>query len=169
MRKPVTKKPNHTTTLFLAVIITVGLAQPHAGFLLLPLLIPLAFVMMQSLFSILFKPGAKGWHLARLIIWLSAIATVVGVHYYRYQDTRQSANEIVAKIEQYTRHNGHCPDTLDDIGINPQEADSMLGSSGYMCANSEPTLFYIAPFIIKDRYVYNFTRNVWEYQRSLFN
>jgi hypothetical protein len=161
--------PSLFPTLFTAIAVSLALVQPHAGFLVLLLIVMLPIWLFFSVAKRAVKPTPARNLLARTLIWLIAIAAIIGVHYNRAVIMRANASEVVATINDYSAKHGRCPDSLDDVGINEQRLQEMIGASGYMCANGKPTFFYVAPFIIQDRYIYDFAQGSWSYQASLLN
>jgi len=154
-------------TLLGAIAVTVALTQPHAGFLIVIPLIIFPFWLIANILKSMATPTTRSRLLVRSLLWIGAIAIVIAVHYQRAETIRNNADEIVATITSYTTANGHCPDMLDEVGLSETALQQKVGASGYMCALGKPTFLYVAPFIIKDRYVYDFSSAQWRYQASL--
>jgi predicted secreted protein len=162
---PAQKKKLFPTALA-ATLFALCLSLPNAGFMLVLFALPLLILVVVSLVHMMLRPETRKFHLARIVIWATACALVVGVHYVRHVVTRSYANEVVAKIKHFSATQGRCPKDLEEMGIAPQEFREKLGMADYQCADDTPRFFYPAPYIIFDTYHYDFEDDVWNYITS---
>lgn len=89
---------------------------------------------------------------------------IISVHHIIHEKTRGYANKVVAAVNEFSaRHHGHCPKTLDEIGVNEQQFRKELGISYYMCEDNEPRLVYRATRHGFGVYHYDFKATSWKY------
>jgi hypothetical protein len=151
------------SSLLAAALMVLILGQRHAGFMLYVVVLPLLIWLPYSAFVIVKKPDVRASQLARVSIWIVAIALVAGIHYIRHKTTRHNADEIVAAINNFLTTHGRCPTTIDEIGIDQQQLKKKLGLSGYACEDGKPQLFYAVTYMAFDTYHYDFGSGVWKY------
>jgi hypothetical protein len=150
-------------TLLTAGLMVFILGQNHAGFMLYVVVVPLLIWIPYSVYLMFRRPDVRASQLARVTIWMVAIALVAGIHYIRHKTTRQNADEIVAAINNFSTTHGRCPETIDEIGINQQQLMEKLGLSGYACKDGNPRLFYAVTYVVFDTYDYDFGSGAWKY------
>jgi hypothetical protein len=158
------KKKKLSPEVIAATLFTLFLSLPHTGFMLALFAWPLLILGLVSLVQMTRRPETRKFHLARILIWVTACALVVGVHYVRYTTARSYANEVVAKIRHFSAAQGRCPKDLKEMGIEKQEFREKLGVLSYYRCDGYPELFYPVPYIVYDFYHYDFERNVWNYR-----
>lgn len=66
----------------------------------------------------------------KLAVWVSAIFVSLAVNYYRYSYTRDTANDIVAKITKYHETKGSYPSNLEVLGYERKSLSSSFGMYG---------------------------------------
>ncbi|MDD4963687.1 MAG: hypothetical protein PHI11_07200 [Gallionella sp.] len=152
------------SSLLLAAVTVLLVAQSGAGFVLLLLFWPLFIWASYSAYIILFVPEGRTNQLIRVMIWVVAVALMVGIHHLRYVTTRQNADAIVATIHRYAVTHGKYPATLDEVGINRQQLRDKLGWSGYYCETGTPRFFYKGTYLPFESYHYDFSQNVWKHR-----
>lgn len=160
---PIEIKKKIYASLLAAGLMVLILGQKHAGFMLYVIVLPLLIWIPYSAYVMVRKPDIRALQLARVSIWIVAIALVAGIHYIRHNTTRHSAEEIVSAIDKFSAMHGHCPANLDEVGISSEQLRKKLGMSGYSCDEGTPHLFYAATYIVYDTYHYDFKRGSWEY------
>ena len=109
------------TSLLLATVTVLFVAQSGAGSVLILLFLPLFIWASYSAYIIALVPEARANQLIRVLIWVVAVSLMVGIHHLRYVTTRQNADEIVATLHRYAVTHGKYPATLDEVGINQQQ------------------------------------------------
>ena len=158
------KRQIYSSTI-IAVILVLTLGQPHAGFLVLALMMPFAVWLTYSAFIIVKRPYARAGQLICVFVWMVAIALVSGIHYVWHDATRRDANEIVLAIREFSVAYGRCPQSLDVLGLKREQLVEKLGDNfGYTCAERKPKFFYVATFTIFDTFDYDFERGIWKYE-----
>lgn len=98
-----------------------------------------------------------------LAVWMAAIFVILAVNYYQYGYTRDSANDVVAKIAKYHQANGSYPSSLDALGYDSKSLKSRLGMYGYHNKDGHPLFYYGVPYIVFDSYRYDFDSKQWVY------
>jgi hypothetical protein len=161
---PVEYKKKIYFSLAAAALMVFLLGQNHAGFILYFVLFALLFWIPYSVYVIYRRPDARASQLARVAIWLVAVALVVGIHYIRHETTRHNADEIAASINKFMATHSRCPVTLDEVGITQQQRKDLLGISGYSCEVGKPFLFYAVTYAAFDVFQYDFQTKSWEYR-----
>jgi hypothetical protein len=96
----------------------------------------------------------------RLGMWTLAIAIAVAVNYYRDVHTREFANEVVARLAKYHETHGAYPASLESLGYETTPLRDNLRYHGY---SNRPTLFYAVPYVVFDKYRYDFSVGRWDY------
>lgn len=151
------------TTLLLATLFAVAGSQRNAGGIVALAVLALLGWVPWSAYVILRKPGLRASQLARLSIWLVAVAVAAGMNHMHQETMRKDADDIVAAIDRYVAVHRDCPETLDEIGISRDELTDMLGYSGYACVKGRPMLFYASPGFGFAKYRYDFATHAWIY------
>jgi hypothetical protein len=107
-------------------------------------------------------PGERKLQYARVLIWLATIGIIFLVHSLREDIHRKNANEIVARIDDYSTRHGHCPARIEDTGMSTAEFRGKLGSpSYYLCDDNAQVLVYATSFMVFERRVYDFRKRSW--------
>ncbi|MDR1529196.1 MAG: hypothetical protein LBS40_02115 [Burkholderiales bacterium] len=158
------KKTKVYPTVIAASIFVFFLSMPHVFFMIYVPAIPLLIWMMVNLARAIRDPKTRKIRLARIAIWIVAIGFVCGIHRVMYVITRSYADEVIVKIDQFSKTHGYCPETLEDMGIDRQQFKEALGFASYSCQDGNPSLYYAATFIIYDTYSYDFEQSIWEYR-----
>ncbi len=117
-----------------------------------------------SVIVIALKPARRRAQLTRVAIWGGAVALAGGIHYARHQAVMKHANEISAAVVQYTAAHGHCPATLDEIGVSREQFKDELGHGYYHCEGDELSLFFSDSYDAFDTYFYDFEAKAWVFQ-----
>ena len=152
-------------TLITSVLVTLFLIQPHAGFMLYLVALPLLVWFLYNLQFVFTPSEARKWLLLRMAVWLMSIILVVVVHYHYHQAARQVANDIVTQIEKYRSKTGEYPRTLDEIGVTKEKLRTQLGLSRYSYKEGKTLyFFYAVTFIPFDTYQYDFVSKQWRYR-----
>ncbi len=153
------------SSMIIAVILVLTLGQPHAGFLILALMMPFAVWLTYSAYVIVKRPYARAGQLICIFVWLVAISLVSGIHYVWHDAARRDANEIVLAIREFSAAYGRCPQSLDVLGLKREQLVERLGDNfGYTCVDRKPKFFYVATFTIFDTFDYDFERGIWKYE-----
>ena len=117
-----------------------------------------------SAIVMLFRPARRWAQLARVVIWVGAVALAGGIHYVRHEAVMKRANEITAAVMQYTAAHGHCPATMDEIGVSREQLRNDLGRADYRCEGGKPEFFFLDSYDGFDRYHYDFDAKGWVFQ-----
>ncbi|MDR0673275.1 MAG: hypothetical protein LBF93_06385 [Zoogloeaceae bacterium] len=153
-------------TIITAILFTLYFSQPMVGFIAAMLALPVAIWMIFQIVHAVGHPGTGKNCALRIGVWILAFALVYGINVARDNALRQRADRIVAKIEAYQVQHGTCP-TLEAIGESRESLREALGHSTiYACEKNAPRFSYPVPYIIYDRYLYDFERKTWNYQPS---
>lgn len=154
------------SSLIAAALVVFIFCQEHAGIGLV-LFIPILIIWLPySIFVSVAKPQRRGLQFTQMAIWIGAVAIIAAVQYVRHEVTRRNANEIAAAINRYSAQHGHCPATIEDIGITRDQLREKLGLSYYQCKGGKQTLFYAVTYTVFDTYDYDFSKGTWNYQRD---
>ncbi|GHT96836.1 hypothetical protein AGMMS49545_22960 [Betaproteobacteria bacterium] len=125
-------------------------------------LIPFLLWVIVSIVHAVVIPDMRKFLLARVLIWIVAIAVVFGIFEIKHKIMRGYADEVVEKVKVYYAAHGHYPKTLAEIGIEQQKFKETLGRrSGYLCMGDAPRIFYTAPIDGFDTWFYDFAGNEW--------
>jgi len=163
--KPEVARPEKKQTLvhdyIAAAVIIFIFSQKHAGFML-------AFVMLLSLPFLVFNivvmiknPDRRRFLRNKILLWIGAFACVIAWHGYLHISSRKIADEVVSMVQQYTAKNGHCPESLADLGLPEDWLKSRLGFSDYRCKEGQPHLYYATTYIVFDTEHYDFMNHTW--------
>jgi hypothetical protein len=158
------KKKKIFPAVIAAAIFVVFLTMPYCGFILYLAIWPLLIWMAISIVAAVRNAGMRKIHLARVFVWVAAVTIVIGFNAIKVKLARDYANEVVTKVKMFSAAHGHCPETLDEIGVEKQELQEKLGRALYWCENGQPVLYYVVPYIMYDFYSYDFEREAWIYQ-----
>ncbi|MES2299002.1 MAG: hypothetical protein V4582_18300 [Pseudomonadota bacterium] len=129
--------------------------------MLLMVAVPLVPWCLYSLYVITTQPSRRTLQAKKVAYWVLGIATIIAVHVYRHISTRTAANEIVARIVDYSKTHGTCPPTLEAIGSSNAVLKEKLGLSGYFCKNGNPALFYGTTYVPFETESYDFEHGLW--------
>lgn len=94
---------------------------------------------------------------------MAATFVTLAVNYDRYGDTRDTANDVVAKIAKYHETNGSYPSSLEALGYDSKLLKSSLVMYGYRSEEAQPFFYYGVPYKIYDVYQYDFHSGQWIY------
>jgi branched-subunit amino acid transport protein AzlD len=155
-------KKNYFVTLLWASLFVFILGQNYSGFMLIFVIIALLIWVPYSAYVVVRNPDGRRFYFIRLSIWIFAILLVAGIHYIRHINTRHNADEIVTAIISFSTTHGHCPKSLDEIGINRARLKDKLGMSSYICADEKPHLSYGATYVPFNMYSYDFESKDWK-------
>lgn len=145
-----------------AALLTLLLAQRHAGFVLGMLLLFLIPGGCYSAFIIVARPAKRNLQATKVAIWAVACVVVVAVHGVMHVSARRYADTVVQSLQAYARLHGHYPPTLEAAGVSPNEFHQRLGLSNYTLAGEVPRLAYgttYMPFAVEQ---YDFDRHEWQ-------
>ncbi len=158
--KPHRRRIYHSLWLATATVLFVG--QSGFGFVLILVCLPLFVWLSCSAYIILCIAEQRAQQMIRALIWLLAVALIVGVHHLRDVSTRHQADEVVFLIKRYAQTHGRYPATLDALGIRRLQLQERLGRAGYFYHEMEmPYFYYKSSFSAFDTYVYDFKKSVW--------
>lgn len=121
-------------------------------------LIFMLFWLPYSFYVILRHPIRRKSQAWKIGIWFLMIAAVVGIHQIRQINTREYADTIVFKIEQFREMQGRYPDSLAEAGLNPDELRSKIGITHY---SNKPLFYYPNTIMVFHMWRYDFDKNVW--------
>lgn len=138
----------------------------HGGFLLGLFLIFLVPLFAYSGVRMVKHTNERKLRGIKLAIWMLAIGVVLGVNFYRYSATRDTANDVVSKIVEYRQMHNVYPSSLEAIGYDRRSLSEILGMHGYSNTNGEPAFFYGVPHQIYDAYKFDFTSKQWVYSEA---
>jgi hypothetical protein len=106
------------------------------------------------------QPQTRKIQAVRVGVWVLAIVAAFVAHDVRNRAVREQGNAIVEKIRAYTAANGHCPNTLEDIGLPTTATRKTFGGS-YSCQENKMHLYYRSPLTLFDAWSYDFEKNEW--------
>ncbi|MCF8151884.1 MAG: hypothetical protein K9K30_14985 [Burkholderiaceae bacterium] len=150
----------------IAIILVLTLGQPHAGFLILALVLPFAVWLTYSAYVIVKRPYARLTQFICIFVWVVAIEFIGGAHYIWHATARRDANEVVIAITTFMKVAGNCPRTLDWVGLKADKLEAKLGANyRYSCSGGKPHFSYVATFTVFDTYSYDFEQGVWKYEK----
>ncbi len=98
---------------------------------------------------------AQAWKIG---IWIFMIAAVLAIHQVRKVNTRDYADSVVLKIEQFRQQHGRYPDSLAATGLNTEEIRSRLGMPHY---SNKPLFYYPDTIMVFHMWQYDFDKRVW--------
>jgi len=154
-------KPYIATIIACALVMLMTI-QPHAGFELIFVAIPLSIWALLSIVAVVRKPEQLKPRVIKFAFWLTTILIVLGVHWHYATDARRIADHYVLIIEQYKAGHGAYPPDLMTAGLDKELARRMM--LGYGLTDGKPGLFYAATLVPFDTYDYDFQHHVWVYQ-----
>lgn len=157
------KIPAARTTLALAGATMFLLSQRHMAFMLVFVVLPLLPWLIYSTFVMVRNPAKRAVQSQKVVIWITAVSVVVGIHAYRHTATRHQAQSIANAIQAYSLHNGACPSSLEAISMTKAQLKAQLGISHYACEFGKPSLFYASTLIPFETDHYDFEKNVWQH------
>lgn len=118
----------------------------------------LIFWLPYSVYVIVKKPERRKIQSYKVGIWFLMIATVLATHQVRKVYTREYANSVVLKIEQFQLKQGRYPSSLEEIGINQAELKDKLSLPHY---SHKPQFYYADTVMIFHMWTYDFGRREW--------
>jgi hypothetical protein len=144
-----------------AALTALLIAQPGAGFMVI-FLAPALFVWMPfTIYSAIRHPHVRRWQATRILVWLVALLVIIASHHLREQAYRQSAEELLDRINDFSLLHGRYPASLEEIGLSQGEQRKLPGRPDYVYTNGKPFFFYrdtMRPFGI---YIYDFKSHSW--------
>ena len=151
-------------TLVAASLVTLYTTPPGYGFMIMFVVLPLLFWIPYSIKKAIAAPEARLVLAVRILIWVSVVSIVGIVHHDRAETARQRADEIVARITQFTSSNGRCATNLDKLGLSESELKETLGTRAYYyCKDGKQSFHYIGTFELASWYSYDFESHTWTY------
>lgn len=151
------------STLILAAVVILLLAQRKTGFMLLFLALPLLPWLLYNLYIIATQPARRKLQGTKMAIWVLTVLVIIGIHYNLHVSTRASADEVVGKIRIYSNERGSYPPNLEAIGMSNAQLRSRLGWSGYSIEAGKPHLSYASTYIPFHTERYDFESNKWRH------
>jgi len=145
------------------LLITLMSSQAQLGFLML-LVAP--FSVIYQLIRLAFRwkdRQLRKDHLVSLAVVAISVLVVALSHIYRYKAARSIADVVVAEITSFKKTNGRYPSNGKELGLSDKLRERPY-SLTYYNVEGRPRLYYVATFGPFDRYTYNFSDGVWEYQ-----
>lgn len=149
-------------SLFWVIAMVLVCVQRGYGFFIgLPLL-SLLFWIPYCLWIAVKLPVFRAIRLCQLGLWVVGIAMVIVVHHLRDNRTREHADDILHKIQDFHAAQGHYPEKLAEIGFSDEPTRRDWGII-YVNVKPAPTMLYRTSFDPFDRYIYDFANREWEY------
>ncbi len=148
-------------TLLTCALVTALTIAPHAGFMLVFVVIALAIWVMLSIIPVVRKPEQLKTRAIILGLWVATILIVLGVHWHYAVDARRAGDECARAIERYKVEHGVYPPDEQAAGLAPRRNSYMLS---YMLYEGRPSLIYAATFTIFETYDYDFEHHIWVFQ-----
>ncbi|MFZ6653985.1 hypothetical protein [Undibacterium sp. TJN19] len=160
------KKLSLKSDFIAAAIIVFLLAQRHAGFMLVfVMLLSLPFLIF-NLFVMMKNPGRRRFLRNKILLWIVAFGCIITWHSYLYVSSRKTANEVISLVQQYIAKNGHCPADIAVLGLSEDWLKNRLGLSHYYCKDGEPHFYYATTYLVFETEQYDFKNNVWWHRGS---
>ncbi len=135
----------------------------HGGFLLVFFLLFLIPLSLYSGIRMYRNKSERQLRGKKLAVWSATIFVALAVNFYRYNDARDVANDVVASIVKFHDTNGTYPSSLEVLGYNSQSLRSSLGWYGYHNKDEQPSFLYGVPYMAFDSYHYDFHSGQWIY------
>jgi hypothetical protein len=148
-------------TLLAAALVMFSLAQPHAGFMLIFLAIPLLPWTAYSVYIMVAKPLKRCVQAQKLAIWMLVCCSVIGIHYARHLAAKTRAQDVVSAIEAYSSIHGYFPQTIDAVGMTEKELRVKLSYAAYGLHEGKPYFFYASTYVPFEQEAYNFETKKW--------
>ena len=120
--------------------------------------IGLIFWLPYSLFLIVKRPALQKVQAQKIGIWFLMIAAVLAIHQVRKVQTREYADSVVQRIEEFRQREGRYPDSLKDVGFSAEEIGNNLGIARYA---SKPMFYYPDTTLIFHMWRYDFDKHEW--------
>lgn len=98
----------------------------------------------------------------KLALWITAIFVALTVNIYRYNSTRNLANDVAAAIHKYHDTNSIYPSSLEALGYSRNSLKS-LGWHVYSSEGGRAIFIYGVPYMPFDSYRYKFDSEEWVY------
>ena len=111
-----------------------------------------------SLYVIIRKPERRKVQSYKIGIWFLMIAIVLTIHQVRKVVTRNYADSVVLKIEQFHQKQGRYPDSLEEVGISKAELKDKLSLAHY---SKKPQLYYGDTVMVFHLWTYDFGKHEW--------
>ena len=118
----------------------------------------LMFWLPYTLYVVFSKPERRKAQLYKIGIWFLMIAIVLAIHQVRKVVTRNYADSVVLKIEQFHQKQGRYPDSLEEVGISRAELKDKLDMPHY---SNKPQLYYADTVMIFHLWTYDFGNQSW--------
>jgi hypothetical protein len=151
-------------SLILATIFTVLLSMRHAGIFAKIVLFVWWFWIPYSIFVMVKKPELRVLQSWRLVIWISAVLIVAGVHWVRYETARSYANAVAVKISSFAATHKSYPVKLEEAGVDRSEFHDKLKIAYYRRDEAgKPSFMYAVTYEPFSMYAYDFNTGSWEY------
>ena len=158
------KRKVYSSTI-LAVLLVLTLGQPKLAFLLVVFAIPFGAWLSYSAYVLVRRPYARVAQAICILVWLTAIALILVIHWIGHDNARRDADDIVKTILAYQTDNRRCPQTLEGLlRRQPHLLRRFVAEFHYTCESGQPHLSYAATFTILDRHEYDFDKRAWAYR-----
>jgi len=118
----------------------------------------LIFWLPYSLYVVIRKPELRKVQSYKIGIWFLMIAIVLAIHHVRKVVTRNYADSVVLKIEQFHQKQGRYPDSLEEVGISRVELKDNLSLPHY---SNKPQFYYPDTVMIFHMWAYDFGKHEW--------
>lgn len=148
-------------TILAAGICTLVIAQRHAGFMLIFVVLPLVIWLPFVLHEIVVRPQVRTIQSIRIGIWIIALAVIAGNHFRMHTIARRAASAIVATVDSYRQSHGNYPAKIEDIGVTRQTSNEYLGKIIYFNDEKRTVLEYSSTFIPFAMDRYDFRKQIW--------
>ena len=155
--KPILKHPLLQTAIA-AIVLGALFSMKMAAVGLAYVAIFLIFWLPYSLYVVFRRPDKRKVQLYKIGIWFLMIAIVLAIHQVRKLVTRNYADSVVLKIEQFHQKQGRYPDSLEEVGISRAELKDKLDMPHY---SNKPQLYYADTVMIFHLWTYDFGNQSW--------
>ena len=155
------------------LFIYIGVRPGYSVFAWLVLL-PLLPWLLYNLVRGLIHPAERKRRLPKIALWVLAVATVLGVQNHNEHAARSAADAVLAQVNAYHARTHTWPAKLEDLGLS---SAALRGGQWHITydpptdapkevplGDGAPRLFYAAPNMLRDIYVYDFDTRSWKYE-----
>jgi hypothetical protein len=137
-------------------------------------LLPVLPWLLYNLVRALVHAGERLRRLPKVALWVLAVAVVLAVQNHNEHAARTEADAVLAQLQAYHKRTNAWPAKLEDLGLDSQALHGGRWHITYEPASGAPKevplgdgaphLFYAAPNMMRDIYIYDFDTRSWKYQ-----
>jgi hypothetical protein len=153
---------NIGTAVFVALFLLVA-GRMHGGFIALVLLPFFIIVWLYDVVVMSRKPEERAPRAKRMTIWMLAFGVVAALNWHWYRESRAYAERVVVAVENFKSRTGAYPWHLQDAGIDAKGETKRWMLVYSLRDGKTPWIAYAAPFVMFDRYEYDFAKHEWTY------